>query len=757
MAMVHRYPALVWQDHQGGWSARLLEREEPVGFGRSRAAALDQLEDFLTWLYTEEPWQPLPDFHAPELLHQRVPVRPEYTVEHRRFPCDESITLRVPVVRGRQKHGLLACALPTLGTRFYYHEAEALKGLVQHYVQQLLESKTPSQLARYLPPTQVVLEWIVVKVPTRTRNPQHEARLPALSAVAETVGDPAFRRQFSRPYERDQQVAALVTRLGHERAHVLLVGEPGAGKTTVLAEAVRQLARSGDPEKEDDAPPPRHRYWQTSAGRLISGMRYLGQWEERCEQIIAELDAIGGVLCIDNLLDLVRLGGNSPTDSLAAFFLPYLQRGELRMVAEATPQELDACRRLFPGLVDVFQVLALPTFGRTEALSVLTSQTAAFRSNLHVETERGVVERVYHLFRRFLPYGAFPGKAGAFLQDVYERARQARKTLVTQDDVLAAFVRQTGLPELFLRDEVTLAESEVRSAFAQQVLGQDEACSAAVDLVLTFKAGMNDPARPLGVLLFSGPTGVGKTEMARAIARYFFGHGDQADRVFRLDMSEYTGWRAGERLMTRPDGEPSELIQRVRQQPFQVILFDEIEKADPEVFDVLLGVFDEGRLTDRFGRLTSFRTTVLIMTSNLGAGRRETFGFGPRAGADYASEAMAFFRPEFFNRIDQVVTFQPLGPAIIRAITRKELHEIALREGIRRAGITLAWTPAVEDRLAREGFDERYGARPLQRTLEALVVTPLARFLLERPEVRHQTVHVDVASDGSIQLSVARH
>src|SRR5262249_39099315 len=156
----------------------------------------------------------------------------------------------------------------------------------------------------------------------------------------------------------------------------------------------------------------------------------------------------------------------------------------------------------------------------------------------------------------------------------------------------------------------------------------------------------------------------------------------------------------------------------------------EIEKADPEVFDVLLGVFDEGRLTDHFGRVTSFKSAVVIMTSNLGAGKEGAFGFGRAPAVPYESEALAFFRPEFFNRIDSVVTFQPLQEESIRAITRKELGEIAAREGLARAGVRLTWSERLERHLAREGFDERYGARPLQRALESLVVSPLARYLL---------------------------
>jgi ATP-dependent Clp protease ATP-binding subunit ClpC len=758
MPTIHRFPTLVWQDQQGTWTAHVCDSDYPAGLGPSAGKAVEQLADYLDWLFAQNPWMDGPDFLDPELLSFKVPVRPEYEADGRRYPCDETVQLSVHAVRGRQEYGLLICALPTLDLRFYYHDPAALRNLVSHYVQQKLEAITPQELSRYLPPRQAVLESINLTVRSRRRSASNFAqRVETLGGVAEALGHPQLRRQFSQPYERTEQVAQLVRLLGKERANVLLVGEPGSGKTTVLVEAVRQLERG-----EGGAAAARgRRYWQTSAGRLIAGMKYLGQWEERCEHIIAELADTEGVLCVDNLLELVRQGGSAPTNSLAAFFLPYLQRGELRLVAEATPAEVDACRRLLPGLADVFQLLVLPPFGRQEAINVLEYLGGSLQSNLHIELGRGVVGMVYHLFRRFRPYDAFPGKAAAFLALLFEKARQDRRDEVTPEQVLALFINQTGLPELLLRDEIPLVREDVLAEFRRQVIGQDDACQAAATLVTTFKAGLNDPNRPVGVLLFCGPTGVGKTETARALSRYLFGHGEMGapagattspDRMVRLDMSEYTGWRAGERLLTRPDGEPSELIQKVRQQPFAVVLLDEVEKADPEVFDVLLGVFDEGRLTDRFGRVTRFTSAVIIMTSNLGAGKREAFGFGPAPGVSYESEAMGFFRPEFFNRIDQVVTFSALDAETIRAITRKELGEIAAREGLVRAGVRLDWSRRLEDHVAREGFDERYGARPLQRTLESMVVTPLARHLLDNPEVRRATVYLDVDEQGQLVI-----
>src|SRR5262249_7019168 len=310
-------------------------------------------------------------------------------------------------------------------------------------------------------------------------------------------------------------------------------------------------------------------------GRLIAGMKYLGQWEERCEEVIEELARLPGVLCVDRLLDLLRVGGTGPADSLAAFLVPYLQRGELRLVGEATPTELGACRRLLPGFADLFPIVQVPPFDRAQALAVLDRTAERHAQNLRLEIAPGVSDRIHQLFRRFAPYQAFPGPAVNFVRDLCERHARSRSSQpVTPEDVVEQFVRRSGLPDWLLRDEAPLDRDYVLEEFRRQVIGQEDAVQAAARLVLTLKAGLNDPHRPIGVLLFCGPTGVGKTELARALARTLFGHGEvrpgapREDRLVRLDMSEFAGPDAAERLLGSPNGEPSALIRRVRQQPF---------------------------------------------------------------------------------------------------------------------------------------------------------------------------------------------
>jgi ATP-dependent Clp protease ATP-binding subunit ClpC len=767
---VYRFATLVWQDTAGLFVAAPIETDadEVFGFGASAGAALEQLRDQLEWLYRRGQGPLEPDFHGAELSCVKVPVRPEYLIDERIYAGEESLAMPVHVVAGKTASGLHVAALPLLGVRFYYHEADALRGLVTRYAQQYLKGLDPRQLAAFLPPPIVQLEDVVVRVKEAKRAVELEAEFPALSQVAEPLGDRAVRKQFGHAWEREALVQQAVQKLHKERTHLLLVGEAGVGKSTVLIEAVKAVEREHAAEaarREARGPKPRL-FWLTTAGRLIAGMKYLGQWEERCETVIGELAGIPGILCVDRLLDLVRLGGTGPNDSIAAFLMPYLQRGELRLAAEATPAELDACRRLLPGLVDLFPVLAVPPFERREALAVLDRTLERQTQNLRIKIGEEVGARTYSLFRRFMPYRVFPGVAAGFVRDVCERhARETPQLPLSAEQIVNQFVRRTGLPEWILRDEMPLDAEGLRGSLRGRVLGQDAAVQAAAQVIVSFKAGINDPGRPLGVLLFCGPTGVGKTELARALADVLFGHGEKMvrgkataprDRLVRLDMTEYAGFDAVERLLGPPGGEPGPLIRRLRQQPFCVLLLDEIEKASPEVFDLLLGVCDEGRLTDRFGRTTFFRSCVIVMTSNLGAGAREALGFAPSASPTYADFARDFFRPEFFNRLDAVVSFDPLRAETVRDITRKELAEIAAREGFRRANLRLRWTDQLVEQLAREGFDARFGARPLQRVLERQVVTPLARFLLAHSDLRDAEIVVDRDADGGLDLILGK-
>ncbi len=753
---MHRFPVLIWEDFTGRYSARLIDdQEDPLvplaGFGRTAREALAQLKEYLTWSFEHEPWRAPPDFLDPQLVEFRVEVRPEYTLKGRVYPCDEPFPLRVTCVHGRQQSGMLVCALPLLGLQFYYYDAKALRGLATTYAQESLKHSTPQQLRRYLSPKNIRLEELAVRGGESFVSTAVSPEIENLKLVATPLASDEMRRSFSRAFGRERLVSELAQLLDRERANVLLVGKSGIGKTSILVDAVRHVerdARSSDSNTEPQAK--QHRFWTSSAARLIAGMKYLGQWEERCERVIEELARIDGVIAFEDLLELVHTGGAGTTNSIASFFQPFLERGEMRIVSETTPAGLDACRRLLPGFVDAFRILRVPDFTQPEALSALHMYCTNIERNSPVRVKGDDRSLIYRLFRRFLPYEAFPGKTVNFTTRLYERAKVDRATEVTSDRIIASFVKATGLPELFLRDEVALEERDLQAFFEHEVIGQPDACRAATSAVLTFKAGLNDPARPISVLLFTGPTGVGKTELSRSLARFLFGAAEDSERFVRLDMSEYSLPGSAERLIAGPRGEPSEFINQMRRQPFAVVLFDEIEKADEGVFDLLLSMFDEGRLTDRFGRTTYFQSAVIIMTSNLGAIVSGTPGFGPGdeiASSTYHRAAQTFFRPEFYNRIDGVLSFNALGKENVRRIAIKELDALNSREGMVKRNIKLVYTDRLVDHVAQVGFDSRLGARPLQRVIEREVVTLLALHLNRHPQLRDTQITVDFDVD----------
>ena len=746
-----RFPVAVWQDAEGSFTAYVLDGAQAAAIDRTAADVLEQLKKFLTWQMRNDDLGRPADFDELSLADHRVLVRPEYEAGGSIYPVSTAFRFRVTCVHGQRKDGTRHCVVPTLDVRFSYQSGDPFDELIAEAVQQALGKKTPQELARQLMPVRMQLDAVHVRQ-RDVRQTADTARFPALEAVAEPLGRRTRGVRMPRALKRDAEVRRLVDRLTRDKANVLLLGEAGVGKTTVLAEAIRQLLRTkpaaSASTSEDDSVP--RGFWRTSGQRLIAGMKYLGQWEERCEQVIEELAETNSVLCVEELLELVRVGGREPGSSVAAFLMPYLERGELRLVAEATASELDACRRLLPGLADLFQIIRIPEFAAAEAREVLDALLEEGGRNLKLQLGEGLAGLIYRLFKRFQPYAAFPGRAATFVRHLLDEAGQLPERRLDEAMVLARFQRETGLPEDLLRDDLPLAHERVLADFRQAVLGQEAACQTAAGVVTVLKTGLNDPRRPLGVLLFCGPTGVGKTEMAKALARYLFGSGAMKNRLVRLDMSEYSGYGAAQRLLLSADGQVSDFIKRVRRQPFVVVLLDEIEKAALEVHDILLGMLDEGRLTDRFGRTTTFHSAVIVMTSNLGAERSAAIGFDGSAQPTFERIAMGTFRPEFFNRIDSVVTFERLARETIVALAQRELQAICQRDGLVKHRLQLAWSEALLEHLAAAGFDPRYGARPLQRAIERRVVAPLSHWLLANPEARDRTLSIELTADGKV-------
>jgi len=509
---------------------------------------------------------------------------------------------------------------------------------------------------------------------------------------------------------------------------LLLVGPPGCGKTAMVRRMVRLLIERARARRQ------KAHLWATSEARILAGMVYLGQWQERVLALIEELSGRGEWLYVDRLATLARAqpDGTSITDMLE----PALAANDVSLLAEATPEELELLRRRNAALVDRFAIVRVAP-RTTDATIALVGPYAGKKDGLALHPT--ATERLVRHVEAFTRDQALPGAAFRFIDWLSASVPRGveRKTYYARD-ISTAFSKFSGIPAELISDEHAAGAEVLAEKLRARVIGQESACAACGRLLARFKAGMSDPERPTGTLLFVGPTGVGKTELAKQLARVVFG--DPA-RLIRLDMSEYGLRGSAQRLLETGEGSRS-LAQRVRAHPLSLVLLDEIEKAHPEVFDLLLGVLGEGRLTDATGRLVDFRGTIVVMTSNLGVSEQPSVGFGEGTRGDAIRAVRQHFRPELFNRIDLVLAFRALARSDVERIVDLALEEVRARTGLVRRGIALRASERARTKLAEIGFHPTRGARPLKRAIEERVVAPLAAALAEDPTVRDRVVTV---------------
>jgi ATP-dependent Clp protease ATP-binding subunit ClpC len=411
---------------------------------------------------------------------------------------------------------------------------------------------------------------------------------------------------------------------------------------------------------------------------------------------------------------------------------PSLQAGEISIIAECTDSELEHARRRNAAFCARFTPIRIDEATTSETLTLLAQH--ASRKNVQIHPA-GLRRLVMHLaaFQREM---AFPGKGFRFVD--WLTGEGAKAAQLYPRDISEAYSRYSGIPFGLISDDQPAGSAELGASLKARVIGQDAACDTCGRLLARLKAGMTDPERPCGTLLFVGPTGVGKTELAKQLTRAAFG---DPSRMVRLDMSEYMHRGSAARLLDAGSGVRS-LAQQVREQPLSLVLLDEIEKAHPEVFDVLLGVLGEARLTDTGGRLVDFRGTIVVMTSNLGVSSKRAAGFGESAGDDFVRSVRRHFRPELFNRIDAVLSFRALSEDDVTRIVDLELDQIRARTGLVRRAIRVAVSDAAKRRLAALGYDPLRGARPLKRVLEERVLVPIAARMAEDAAFREREVRV---------------
>jgi ATP-dependent Clp protease ATP-binding subunit ClpC len=518
------------------------------------------------------------------------------------------------------------------------------------------------------------------------------------------------------------------TLTAERRRSVLVVGEDGVGKTTLIRAAARRLRAQG---------------WivfEAGANEVLAGQKYFGELEQRLAKIIKTVRAPRRVAWIvPRFHELVQAGQHRYSDSgVLDALLPEIDAGHLAIIGEISDGAYQKLTEQKRRVATAFVTLRVQA-GTEDGTLELARRWAAERQPSQPLLDDALLAEAWQLTTQFLGMRAAPGNLLGLLDLTLARLRAAageEAVAITLDDLFVTLSQLTGLPASVLDDREGLDLAGLRAHFAARVLGQPEAVDVLVDRVAMIKAGLTDPTRPFGVFLFAGPTGTGKTEIAKTLAEYLFG---SAERMIRIDMSEMKTPESLARLLGDADAQTASIVDAIRKQPFSVVLLDEFEKADPQVWDLFLQVFDDGRLTNRRGVTADFRHALIIMTSNVGAAIRTggRAGFSESAGAPFQQAQVTKalereFRKELLNRIDRVVVFQPLTRETMRGILRRELDDVFRRRGLRNRNWAVEWDEAALDVLLAEGFTVDLGARPLKRAVERKLLAPLAERIVSR-------------------------
>ncbi|MEV4708047.1 ATP-dependent Clp protease ATP-binding subunit [Actinoplanes sp. NPDC049316] len=616
-----------------------------------------------------------------------------------------------------------------------------------------------------------------------------------------------------RATEIEQAVEVLSRRT---KNNPVLIGEAGVGKTAVVEGLAQRIVDGDVPQTLAGK-----RVIQLDLAGLVAGTRYRGDFEERLRKVIDEIQQSGDglIVFLDEIHTLVGAGGGGGDGGgmdASNMLKPALARGRLRVVGATTLDEYRRHIEKDAALARRFQPVLVGEPSVEDTIAILRGLRDNYEAHHQVRITDEALDAAAELSDRYITDRFLPDKAidlidqagarvrlrvktpaadvreqerrleqltrdrdQAVAAENYEKASQLRDEInaikqrmeqagagadgvpqVTPEDIAEVVSRATGIPVAQLTEEERERLLRLEAHLHDRVVGQEEAVAAVAEAVRRSRAGLGDPDRPVGSFLFLGPTGVGKTELARSLAEALFG---ESDRMIRLDMSEFQERHTVSRLVGAPPGyvgydEAGQLTEAVRRRPYSVVLLDEIEKAHPDVFNILLQVLDDGRLTDSQGRTVSFKNTVLIMTSNIGSeiinGTRRTLGFGAADGGVSEDRDLRErldrrlreqFRPEFINRIDEIIIFRQLETEQLRRITEMLLEETRRRLHAQDVGLEL--TPAAIDWLAGRGFQPEYGARPLRRTIQRELDNRLSRMLLGADLTPGQTVHVGVEDD----------
>ena len=614
---------------------------------------------------------------------------------------------------------------------------------------------------------------------------------------------------------RKAEIHRLMQVLGRRtKNNPCLIGEPGVGKTAV-AEGLAQKIISGNvPETIKDK-----RVLTLDISGMVAGSKYRGEFEERIKRVISEVKEDGNILLfIDEIHTIIGAGGAEGAIDAANILKPSLARGELQIIGATTIEEYRKHIEKDAALERRFQPVMVEEPSEEEAVEILIGLKGAYENHHHVTITDEALEAAVHLSARYINDRFLPDKAidlideacskvrlssytsspkvkelekkvaeleeekeQAIKDEAYERASEIKKTqkelndemirlnsewekvrsseqlIVGENEVADIVASWTKIPVRKLEEEESERLRKLELILHERVIGQEEAVSAVAKAIRRGRVGLKDPKRPIGSFLFLGPTGVGKTELSKALAEAMFG---KEDAMIRVDMSEYMEKHSVSKLIGSPPGyvgydEGGQLSEKIRRNPYSVLLFDEIEKAHPDIFNILLQVLDDGHITDSQGRKIDFKNTVIIMTSNAGAANIVTpkklgFSVGDTHEADYQKmkasvmdEVKHLFKPEFLNRIDETIVFHPLTKENVRDIADIMLRTICgrIKEQL---GVETVISEAVRDHLAEKGFDENYGARPLRRVIQNEIEDAMAEEYLDGKFGQGDTVALEM-------------
>lgn len=646
--------------------------------------------------------------------------------------------------------------VPVLGLQAAGETSEALRETLEESIRlECIRKKRLDSLATLLSTQwfqEASAQKLEIDLPFYTLNEleeiervKNESLLKQVAQQMAPMQEPVFG--LDKTYE--QLTNALRAK---QRNSVIIAGQSGQGKTVLLRQFVRERREVGLGNVT---------VWEATAAQLLHRLTDKGGWEGQMGKLCKELRDTGDLLYVPDFSELFEVGqyaGNSR--SIADYVRPYIARGEITLLTECTPESATQIELRAPGYLALFARIDLPKLTTGELQDIVQQKVQDVARLRKCDLSETAIRETLRLQQWFTPYSGLPGKTIQFLDALMSEAGKREQVRLEKTDIYARFSQETGMPAFILNPDAPLDLVETEAFFTRNIYGQDEAVRTLLDVLVSIKAAVIRRGKPLASLLFAGPTGVGKTEMAKVLAQFLFG---ERERMIRFDMSEYRDLPALMRL-TGDDGRGEGLLTAaVRQHPFSVILFDELEKVNPLFYDMLLQILGEGRLTSSTGRVADFCSTLIIMTSNIGAGDFQTGNVGFVNHNDQAADATAHFRkavqthfrPELFNRLDRIIAFAPLGRKVLRQIVTRELALIRRREGIRGRHLRLVLSEEVADYLGEKGYHPLYGARFLQRFLQRELIMPLAQCLNRHSAKQALQAKVEVR-DGQLSVETIR-